>query len=843
MSQLIVLNLGQGGCQQGLPVVTAQLWAGRESAAMQVMGSLPPAPHLEALYHRWQQFYEALYANRSWRRSRTSAPHSPTSQPSSPSLPAFELDDDQDYINNVSELEFQSLCQDLQQQLNHWLNADSFRNLDRQIRTYFTQDQDLRVIIMAHNPSLLRLPWCLWQFFEDYPKAELALSLPEYARSLKTPQPASKTSVKILAILGNAEGLDVTRDRALLEQLPNSTVQLLVEPDLDTLNQQIWQPGWDILFFAGHSSSRGKGHIQLSPTTSLTLDQLRFGLKKAIERGLTLAIFNSCDGLGLAWDLADLHIPQVIVMREPVPDRVAQTFLQHFLVAFSGGQSLYLSVREARERLQSLEAEFACATWLPVLCQNPAEPPTCWQELQGIDLQRQTTPPLSTPPLSTPPLSTPSSIPTFLGRLVLSSLLVTGLVVGARSLGLMQPLELWALDRLLTLRPAESPDHRFLIITIDEADIQAQKTGERRGSLTDQTFEQLLQRLNQYQPRVIGLDLYRDFATNPAYAKLVQQLRHNDRLIATCKSTDPSSDRTGITPPPEVALGRGGFSDFLPDDDGILRRQLLSIAPPADSPCATPHSLSMMLAMTYLAAQGINPDYKPDGSLSLGNFKLLPLKSPMGGYQQIDASGTQLMLNYRSPPSVIGGSSAVAPRSLLDTMPHLSLTQVLTGTVQPDAIRDRIVIIGTIANSSGDVWSTPYGSASIDQVPGVFLQAQMASQILSAVLDRRPLITAWGWLGDTLWIGSWALVGGGVASVAISQWQMRGLFKFLHFGWVRWALLPMITLGGLGGTCLLFLSQGVWVPLVPTAIASALTGCLVFSLRRRLNSCQDESPR
>jgi hypothetical protein len=93
---------------------------------------------------------------------------------------------------------------------------------------------------------------------------------------------------------------------------------------------------------------------------------------------LKLAIFNSCDGLGLANELADLQIPQAIVMREPVPDRVAQKFLQHFLKYFSKGESFYLAVRQAREKLQGMEGEFPCASWLPVIFQNPAEKSLIW---------------------------------------------------------------------------------------------------------------------------------------------------------------------------------------------------------------------------------------------------------------------------------------------------------------------------------------------------------------------------------------------------------------------------------------------------------------------------------
>ncbi|PZO11377.1 MAG: hypothetical protein DCF25_19485 [Leptolyngbya foveolarum] len=58
------------------------------------------------------------------------------------------------------------------------------------------------------------------------------------------------------------------------------------------------------------------------------------------RHGLTLAIFNSCDGLGLAKYLsqaiAPISVPYIIVMREAVPDAVAQTFLKYFLAAFSG---------------------------------------------------------------------------------------------------------------------------------------------------------------------------------------------------------------------------------------------------------------------------------------------------------------------------------------------------------------------------------------------------------------------------------------------------------------------------------------------------------------------------
>ena len=60
-------------------------------------------------------------------------------------------------------------------------------------------------------------------------------------------------------------------------------------------------------------------------------------------------------------------------MRELVSDRVAQEFLKYFLAAFAKGQSLYQSVRLAWEQLDEMEGQFPWASWLPVLCQNPAQ--------------------------------------------------------------------------------------------------------------------------------------------------------------------------------------------------------------------------------------------------------------------------------------------------------------------------------------------------------------------------------------------------------------------------------------------------------------------------------------
>lgn len=782
MRYLVVLNLGNGDWQHGLPTVTAQLWDEDNPNPMQFTGSLPATSELEALYRRWQTMYEALYSSLGWRRSGKQ------------SL-AFEIDEDD--LTHLSHTEFQQLGQELKTAINRWLNGESFRHIDRQLRTQLQPADEIRLIIVAEDAALLRLPWCLWSFLDDYPQAEIGLSLPEYLRSMKVAPTKPRRKVRILAILGNHEGINVAQDQQLLQQLPGADLKFLVEPAASELNQQLWQPGWDVLFFAGHSSSqerekgegrrkKGTGRIEVNSRESLTIAQLKFALRTAIAHGLKLAIFNSCDGLGLARDLADLNLPQVIVMREPVPDRVAQEFLKHFLTAFAGGASLYAAVREAREKLQALETEFPYATWLPVICQNPAEIPPTWQDWRGTR-------------------SFPLRLPTRqeIQTVLCSSLIVTGVVAGVRWLGGLETLELWSFDRLMQSRPAEPVDSRLLTVTITEQDIQAEGEQLRRGSISDRTLNQLLQKLERHQPAAIGLDLYRDAPAD--VPELATRLKQNQHLFAVCKRPAAKSDPIGILPPPEVPENRLGFSDFIQDPDGVVRRHLLILPPNPSSRCTAAYAFSVQLANRYLETRGIQATVTSQNDLQFGNTVFRHLQRRTGGYQSLVANSGQVLLNYRAAPS---------PREITQ---QATLAQVLTDQINPNAIAGRIVLIGLAApHSSGDYWTTPFGKADIDRIPGVLIQAQLVSQILSAVLDQRPLLWVWSTWAETIWSAGWAVIGGVLA------WQFRRL-KFL-------SLAGAIAIATLVGLCQVWLIQGGWIPLAPPALALLLTSTSVALL-------------
>lgn len=770
MAKLVVLKFGDGCFESGF-TVTLQIGEESDRPSTEITGKLPPCPEMPLYYARWQASYLQLGNS-------------------------YRLDADKMQVTNVSfTQDCQSMSHILRARFNTWLQAEEFRPLREKWLERLLPVEEVRVILQSENSQLQRLPWHLWDLLERYPKAEIALSSPTYDRIVKprVPNPV----VNILAIVGNSKGIDTQADQAILQKCPNADVSFLVEPQRKELTDYLWGKTWDILFFAGHSSSQGNtnsGRIYLNRTDSLSIGELKYALQKAIERGLQLAIFNSCDGLGLARELADLHIPQIIFMREPVPDQVAQEFLKYFLASFAGGESLYQAVRQARERLQGIEDKFPCATWLPVICQNPAQTPLTWEEL--INTKKKDIP--------TNPFRKRGFNVAFF-----SSLAMTALVCGLRFVGGLQASELKAFDWMMRSRPDEGPDPLLLVVTVNDEDLATQRrNGEslKGTSLSEQSLHKLLVKLEQYQPNIIGLDIYRDF---PAEQKdLINRLRQAKKLIGVCKGSDTTEGIKGIEPPPEIAKEKLGFSDFIHDPDGVVRRHLMFMTQETASLCPAPYAFSTQLAFHYLASLGIQPQFTSQdakANLRLGNTVFKRITPYTGGYQGINANSGQILLNYRS-------SRKIAEQ--------VTLTQFLSSPVNRKAIKDRIVLIGVTAKGDlPDYWATPYGATLNKQMPGVLVHAHMVSQILSAVLDGRPLLQVWSPWVEAIWIWGWAVVGGIVA------WQ--------------WCFFPKLALAvGISSsvlyfTCFGLLIGGVWVPFVPSALSLVVTVAVTGSIKLR----------
>jgi CHASE2 domain-containing sensor protein len=588
-----------------------------------------------------------------------------------------------------------------------------------------------------------------------------------------------------LAILGHRDGIDTDTDHQMLKALPNAEVTFLVEPQRQAIDDHLWEQSWDMLFFAGHSLTEDdSGRIYINPNDSLTIEDLKYGVRRAIAHGLQLAIFNSCDGLGLVYELEPLGLPQLIVMRQPVPDRVAHLFLKNLLSSFAQGEGLYLAVRTARERLQSLENHYPCASWLPVIFQHSTQPTLTWDGLRG---RNPSSPPTTFP---SPQFLRPRKLK--LRHAVLITLAVTGLVLGARSLGWLQPMELWAYDLLLRSRPTESPDPRIVLVTVDDTDLeyQRQQGMTLQGSLSDAALNQLLAKVQPHQPTAIGLDIHRDRPVAANQPDLNKQLQS---VFVICTQADPGKNIRAIAPPPNMPPSQIGFANIPLDPDRVIRRQIVGQNPAPV--CTTDKSLSYSLTLQHLRQFSIPTSFE-NQRLQLGSLPIPHLTPHRGGYHDLDLGGYTILLNYRrADPFIV----------------ELPLSKVLDGSLDqqlPNLVRNRIVLIGTIAPSFGDYHSTPIGKQA-----GVVIHAHMVSQILSAVLDRRPLLWTLPLWADTVWIIAWVSVSS-VIWMGVSAKLIRGLAGVLWFGCLI-------------GVCYGILLSGGWVPLVPAGLGGlAIAGIL-----------------
>ncbi|MEM6251529.1 MAG: CHASE2 domain-containing protein [Cyanobacteria bacterium P01_D01_bin.156] len=784
MSSCVILKLGEGNCDVGLSNITAQLFSEGGASKMQCTGGLPSAPDIPLLYQRWQKLYLALQGIPRFRHSANT----------------FEFDETEP--TNVSAPALLSLEKQLQKRLNQWLNASEFRNIDQQLRTKLDTDENIRFIIETEDPLLQKIPWHLWCFIEHYQKAEIAISARSYQQ---VPTSRIRQQMRILVVLGYGDGLDLQPDRFFLESSAADTV-VLQQPMRSELDAYLHDAvGWDIFFFAGHSTSHAvdamgemREQLSLNAHEKLSIAELRFAFKDAIEKGLKLAIFNSCDGLGLARELVGLNLPQLIAMREPVVDEVAQTFLKKFLQSFSQGEAFYSSVRVARQNLQGLESDFPGASWLPVIYQNPTAGLFNWRNpKQPVKFQRFLRQPGN--------FDTAKPEDVDLRRLILPIALVMVLILtGLRSFGLLQPLELSAYDALVRARPvgwdSSLPvDDRLLLV-----EITADDTDEYGYPIDDDQLATALTKLRRHDPAAIGVDLHRYQSNGEGRDQLLKQFDDFPDLVTVCSFGLGDRDILGHPPEfsPEQSQEQVGFSDLETDGTfqpgkSVVRRQLLSYDAKLDdqsSDCVTSYSLSLNLALRFLLRQGVEPLHANDsGQWVLGDVKLKRLAAQTAAYQNLDGQSNQLLLNYR-----------FKPRPAI----RMSFGDVLADKFADDDIRDRIVLIGVVDPLGNDYRETPFG-----ELPGVWVHAHGVSHILSAVLNKRRLIWVlpqWGrvqW-GDMLWMWSWALLGG------VLVW---GLSAFRVFPLLALALL--LAGWALYWLCLVILVKGGWVPFVPALLA------------------------
>ncbi|MEA5536235.1 EAL domain-containing protein [Crocosphaera sp. XPORK-15E] len=382
-----------------------------------------------------------------------------------------------------------------------------------------------------------------------------------------------------------------------------------------------------------------------------------------------------------------------------------------------------------------------------------------------------------------------------ISSILLSSVLVTLPLIGLRQIGRLQFLELVAYDQMVRVLPSGANDSRLLIVGVTEADIQKQK----QWPLSDQVIAQLLNKLQADNPKVIGLDIYRDLP-HPPGSELLNKALQADNIVVVKQL--PTSDSEQVPPPPEIPPHRVGFSDLPIDPDNVVRRTFMYIQ--SKSGKIKESSFALQIALNYLAQKNQGLQVKPE-SLQIGPASFLRLQSNAGGYQlpPSEAVGWQILLKYRGK----------------NVAREVSLEDALQGKIDPNWVKDKIVLIGVTAPSNKDTFPTPYSATATKnfEMPGVVLHGQIVSQILGTVLDEEQPFWFWHQGLEWAWIWLWSLLGG------IVVWRSQRL-------WILGGNV-LISLGGLWMLCLVIFSQSGWIPVIPPLLGFLLTGACVLAYK------------
>ncbi len=401
---------------------------------------------------------------------------------------------------------------------------------------------------------------------------------------------------------------------------------------------------------------------------------------------------------------------------------------------------------------------------------------------------------------------------------------VTGLVIALSFFGIFQWLEWVALDYFFRLRPQEAPDERIVIVSINESDID--QLG--RWPISDAILAQLLEKIKSQKPRVIGLNIYRDFPVEPGHQQLLQLFKSTPNLIGIEKVLGDQ-----VPPPPILGqLNQVGMADIVSDEDNKIRRSLVSVSL---SDHETRMSLGVKLALQYLEAENITlePTNSTQYQYRLGKAIFNRFHKNDGGYVRADDRGYQILLNFRG-----AGCQDQNPSCPFKIV---SLSDVLKNQISPDLMRDSIVLIGVTALSETKSLFTPYSYDDFTLLTGVEIQANLTSQIVSSALDGRPLIDTFNNYIEDFWILFWSGLGA-ITGVRVFNKKLNILVALSIILFLLLILIGCLILSGYA----LFL-LGWWIPVFTPLLAltistiTSVTYVLAEQLRQSYKQLEDKA--
>lgn len=386
--------------------------------------------------------------------------------------------------------------------------------------------------------------------------------------------------------------------------------------------------------------------------------------------------------------------------------------------------------------------------------------------------------------------------------LLLGAVTTSG-VLAARTVGAFQVWELHAFDWMMNHRLAEQADDRIVVIGITEDDIDRSQS----AVISDVMLGDVIEAIKTQNPTVIGLDFFRNVPHDDGYNRLQEIFEETPNLIGIEKVIDDPALSAVSGNSVLVQNDQVAASDLIVDVDGRVRRGFLFPSAVGDRVL---EGLAFRVALEYLDSHDIRPNPNAD-VLELGYARFPPFEKNSGGYNNADAGGYQIVMNWRSQLQ----------------FKTFSAYDVLEDKIPPDALQDKIVLLGGMQSGDADVFFTPYSSRT--GIPGLFpshgieIHASLASQIISAAFGQRPSLKMLSPSGEALLI-------------TVFAWLGIGLYKLGRSDFRRLQLYGVCLVSNIAVMHVVLMVSGWWLPVVPMSVA--LMAAPVITRLHKINRLQ-----
>lgn len=412
---------------------------------------------------------------------------------------------------------------------------------------------EITIFLTCHSQMLEALPWETWEIAAESGTRNTIRIIRSPAAIRYEPTPPRSGRTRILVIAGDDTGLELMTDwNECCKSLKGlASLEILgwgiSSQDVTALKRQLLtalvdEQGWDAILFFGHSDagSMTGGELAIAPQTWIGIDEIQPQLLQAKQRGLQFALFNSCNGLNIAEALINLGLSQVIVMREPIHNQVAQQFLVDFLQSLAQHQDVYQATVSAIRSLKLNHAlTYPSAYLLPSLfCHHQAD----LFRIPARDIKA----------------ILKKLLPTPKEAITLGVLFFLSLGVPVQEHLLDARLGVQAVYRLLTQQLPEETQPPVNLVMIDQESLtKARVPGSKYVPLDRRYLARLLQKSSSTPGAIIGIDYLFDRPTpeDPVFLQAIHQAVKRGSWLVFATSQEENSSR-------ELTVAVEGISNY-----------------------------------------------------------------------------------------------------------------------------------------------------------------------------------------------------------------------------------------------------------------------------------------